>query len=170
MSKSLQQIFLLLLLIVLGNVLYWSLNNRFLHEDLLGMVLGQADTPIVSTPETLPPPAPTAAPEMPSAPPSTETMPNNLAGEASLADPNDAVELINTIAGLQAEIGALEIQADEISEIVDDLVNQAQLSSLKLDEIQASYGLSDEQLASVLAELETATPASPESTAPATAE
>lgn len=159
MSKTQQQIVLLLLIIVLGNVGYWAMNKKFLHEEIIAMITGQPTTPpLVLEPELpqAPQPAPEAAQVAPQLVPQAATPVVSLENEANPINEeinlDDPVELINSIAGLEAEIGNLEMQADEISEVVDQLSSQAELTNLKLDEIKATFGLSDEDFQALLLE------------------
>jgi len=139
MSKTTQQIMLLLLIIVLGNVAYWALNKKFLHEEVIAMITGKPSSPpLVLEPE--PEPVPTNQADSVIEQASSDTI------------SDDPIELINTIAGLEADISNLEMQADEISQVVDELADQTQLTDLKIEEIKTNFGLSDEQLQTLLAE------------------
>lgn len=152
MSKNQQQIVLLLLIIVLGNVGYWAMNKKFLHEEIIAMITGQPTTPPLVLEPEVPQPAPEPVQASTETASTVETLETELNSANEAINLDDPVELINTIAGLEAEIGNLEMQADEISEVVDELSSQTELTDLKLDEIKTTFGLSDEEFQALLLE------------------
>lgn len=154
---------ILLLVVILGNVVYWVLNKKFLHEELIAMVTGKPSAPPLVFEQESQVNAASAAQALvnAAAPDAADASEDPVAASAGLGLSLDAGEpavlsesqqMQTMISELQAEIDALQAQTVEISNTINTLNTESEVVDQTIQEIGSNYQLSPAQLEQVLSE------------------